>query len=84
MKFSSSPAKACAYRPFGSRRAHSSSGVATWTSTNGAFCSTSERACRRASAYGEIAETTTAAPARASRDATQPMRAMFASRSSFE
>jgi hypothetical protein len=31
-----------------------------------------------------MAETITTAPARASREATQPMRAMFASRSSFE
>src|SRR5207253_9871287 len=79
-----SPANAAAWSPFGSRRAHSSSGVATWISTNGACCSTSDRACRRISSYGEIAETTTTAPARARRDATQPMRAMFVSRSSFE
>ncbi len=31
-----------------------------------------------------MAETTTAAPARVSREATQPMRSMFASRSAFE
>ena len=43
----------------------------------------SARACR-ISSYGEIAETTTAAPARAMREATQPMRAMLMSRSSFE
>src|SRR5204863_311255 len=59
-------------------------GVATKTSTNGACCSTSERAWRRISSYGEMAETTTTAPARARREATQPMRAMFVSRSSFE
>src|SRR5690348_7878315 len=51
---------------------------------NGACGSTSERACRRASSYGEIAETITAAPARATREATQPMRWMFSSRSAFE
>src|SRR5581483_9591316 len=79
-----SPARALAYRPFTSRRSHSSTGVATCTSTNGPNSSTRERALRRASAYGEIADTITAAPARVSREATQPMRAMFASRSSFE
>ena len=49
-----------------------------------ACSSASARARCRASSYGEIADTTTAAPARASREATQPMRPMFVSRSSFE
>jgi hypothetical protein len=79
-----SPAWAFAYSPFGSRRSHSAREVATWTSTNGACSSVSARAFRRASSYGEIAETTTAAPARASREATQPIRSMFVSRSSFD
>ena len=69
-----SPARAFAYRPFTSRRSHSSTGVATWTSTNAPYSSTSARAFRRASSYGEMADTTTAAPCRASRDATQPIR----------
>src|SRR2546423_2490281 len=56
----------------------------TKTSTNVPFCSTISRAFRRASTYGEIAETITAAPCRVSREATQPMRSMFVSRSSFE
>ena len=79
-----SPACAFAYRPFGSRRSHSSSEVATYTRTNGACSSVRARAFWRASSYGEIAETITAAPARASREATQPIRSMFVSRSSFE
>ena len=44
VKSFSSPENALAYRPFGSRRAHSSSGVATCTSTNGACGSISWRA----------------------------------------
>src|SRR3954453_16332876 len=71
VKSSISPANARAYSPFGSRRAHSSIGVATCTSTNGECGSTSARARRRASSYGEIADTITAAPARATREATQ-------------
>src|SRR2546421_4453762 len=79
-----SPRKAFSYRPLTSRRAHSSTDASTKTSTNVPFCSTISRAFRRASTYGEIAETITAAPCRVSREATQPMRSMFASRSSFE
>src|SRR3989440_7672770 len=79
-----SPRKAFSYRPLTSRRAHSSTDASTKTSTNVPFCSTISRAFRRASTYGEIAETITAAPCRVSREATQPMRSMFVSRSSFE
>ena len=46
--------------------------------------STSARAFRRVSSYGEIAAAITAPPWRVSRDATQPIRSMFVSRSSFE
>src|SRR5581483_3889441 len=79
-----SPARAFAYRPFTSRRSHSSIGVATSISMNGPNGSTNARAFCRASAYGEMADTMTATPARVRRDATQPMRSTFASRSPFE
>src|SRR5207244_3629948 len=65
-----SPRKAFSYRPLTSRRAHSSTDASTNTSTNVPCCSTISRALRRASTYGEIAETITAAPCRVSREAT--------------
>ena len=56
----------------------------TYTSTNGPNSSTISRAAWRVSSYGEIAAAMTAPPWRVSREATQPMRSMFVSRSSFE
>src|SRR5712692_808700 len=44
----------------------------------------SARAFRRVSSYGEITDTSAAAPWRVNLEATQPMRSMFVSRSSFE
>src|SRR5439155_1276061 len=66
------------------RAAHSSTEAETNTSTNVPYCSTSARAFCRVSSYGEIAAVITAPPCRVSREATQPMRSMFVSRSSFE
>src|SRR4051794_9587057 len=54
------------------------------TSTKRPNSSTISRALARVSAYGEIAETITAPPWRVIRDATQPTRSMFVSRSSLE
>src|SRR5439155_1548241 len=54
------------------------------TSTKGPNGSTSSRAVRRVSSYGEIAAAITAAPWRVNRAATQPTRSMCVSRSSFE
>ena len=47
VKPGSSPARARAYRPFGSRRSHSSSGVSTKTSTNGSPAALVQRARER-------------------------------------
>ena len=54
------------------------------TSTNVPNSSTIARAFRRVSSYGEIAAAITAPPWRVRREATQPIRSMFVSRSSFE
>src|SRR4051812_21503647 len=54
------------------------------TSTNGPNSSTIARAFARVSSYGEIAAAITAPPWRVRRAATQPIRSMFVSRSSFE
>ena len=66
-----------------SARAHSSTDALTNTSTKAPHSSTILRALRRVSSYGEIAAAITA-PWRVRRDATQPIRSMFVSRSSFE
>ena len=64
------PAYARAYRPFTSRAAHSSTGVATCTSTNGsASARCRSRTASRAAAYGETTAARTSTPCRASRAA---------------
>ena len=70
-----------AYRPFTSRASQSSSDVATWISTK---LSIQPRTSSRTARYGEIAAVTATTPLRASRLATNPIRRMLMSRSSFE
>ena len=72
------PARALAYRPFGSRSSHTASGVSTNTSTNaqpGGLVGA--RARSRSARYGLITGTSTTSPASAIRAATSPIRRTF-------
>src|SRR3954447_12879264 len=85
VKFGSSPALALAYRPFGSRRSHSSSGVDTHTSRKRRPArSWTARAAARSAAKGDTRETSATTPASASSAATSAVRRTFSARSAAE
>ena len=80
-----SPRRALAYSPLRSRRSHSSSGVATCTSTNAPpASSTIARTCLRVASNGAIGLQMATPPCRLISAATQPIRRMFVSRSALE
>ena len=81
----SSPARALAYRPLGSRCSHSASGVSTKTSTKRSpAASWAARTRSRSARYGLITGTSATRPASAISRATSPTRRTFSARSAAE
>ena len=82
VKLGSSPRSAFAYRPFGSRARHTSTGVETNISKKSRFSSSCRfRAATRCARSGEIVEAMAMHPASASSAATSATRRWFSARS---